>query len=139
MVSVRATALIGTLALGLALGSIVLGHLLLVPLLRADTSLVDANLARALAEPLVLRTGELLLGACLLLAAVASNWLGHRAGTSLGLLSTGLAAVDRFVLLPRMHEAWARVDLVAPAHGPRLLRSLPQGATPRPGRADRRG
>lgn len=120
MVDVRPTALLGMLVLGLALGSIVLGHLLLAPQLRGDTTLVDANLARALAEPLVLRTGEVLLAACLVLAAVAGSWLGHRAGTSLGLLSLGLAAADRFVLLPRLHEAWARVDLVAMRPLPRV-------------------
>lgn len=101
------------LALGLALGSIVLGHLMLVPMLRADHALVDANLARALAEPLALRTAELGLAACVVLAAVAHRWLRHRAGTTLALLAVGIAGVERFGLLPRLHVAWARVDLVA--------------------------
>lgn len=101
------------LALGLALGSIVLGHLMLVPMLRADHALVDANLARALAEPLALRTAELVLAACVVLAAVAHRWLRHRAGTTLALLAVGIAGVERFGLLPRLHVAWARVDLVA--------------------------
>jgi hypothetical protein len=101
------------LALGLALGSIVLGHLILVPMLRGDTTLVDANLARALAEPLALRTAELGLAACVVLAAVTHRWLRHRAGTTLALLAVGIAGVERFALLPRMHVAWARVDLVA--------------------------
>lgn len=109
----RATALIGTLALGLALGSIVLGQLLLVPMLEADTSLVDANLARALAQPLALRSAELALAACVVLAAVARPWLRHRAGTTLALLALGIASADRFGLLPRAQEAWGRVDLVA--------------------------
>lgn len=109
----RPTAFIGMLALGLALGSIVLGHLILVPALRADTSLVDANLARALAEPLALRTAELSLAACILLAAVVHRWLRHRAGLSLALLAVGVAGIERFVLLPRLHVAWGRVDLVA--------------------------
>lgn len=101
------------MALGLALGSIVLGHLLLVPMLEADTSLVDANLARALAQPLALRSAEVALAACVVLTAVARHWLRHRAGTTLGLLAVGIAAADRFGLLPRVHEAWGRVDLVA--------------------------
>ncbi len=101
------------LALGLALGSMVLGHLILVPTLRGDTTLVDANLARALAEPLALRTAELALAACIALAAVTHRWLRHRAGTSLALLAVGVAGIERFGLLPRMHEAWGRVDLVA--------------------------
>jgi hypothetical protein len=101
------------LALGLALGSIVLGHMILLPMLRADTTLVDANLARALAEPLALRTAELGLAACVVLAAVAHHWLRHRAGTTLALLAVGIAGVERFGLLPRLQVAWARVDLVA--------------------------
>jgi hypothetical protein len=101
------------LALGLALGSIVLGHLILVPMLQADHALVDANLARALAEPLALRTAELVLAACVVLAAVTHRWLRHRAGTTLALLAVGIAGVERFGLLPRLQVAWARVDLVA--------------------------
>ncbi|WP_146155556.1 hypothetical protein [Enhygromyxa salina] len=109
----RLTALIGMLALGLALGSIVLGHLILVPALQADTTLVDANLARALAEPLALRTAELALAACVILTAVAQRWLRHGAGTTLALIATGIAGADRLGVLPRVHEAWGRVDLVA--------------------------
>ena len=109
----RPAAFLGILALGLALGSIVLGHLIGVPTLQAGTDLVDANLARALSEPLALRTAELALTAAVIVAAVARPWLRHHAGTTLGLLAAGLAALDRFVLVPRMHEAWARVDLVA--------------------------
>ncbi|MFO7565804.1 MAG: hypothetical protein R6X02_24390 [Enhygromyxa sp.] len=105
--------LIGILALGLALGSIVLGHVILVPTLQADTSLVDANLARALGEPLALRSAELCLIGAVILAAIARPWLRHHVGTTLGLLAAGLAATERFVILPRVHEAWARVDLVA--------------------------
>ncbi|HLT39848.1 MAG TPA: hypothetical protein VK034_26385 [Enhygromyxa sp.] len=109
----RPAVLIGILALGLALGSIVLGHVIVIPTLQANTTLVDANLARALGEPLALRSAELCLIATVLVAAVARAWLRHHAGTTLGLLAAGLAATDRFVLLPRVHEAWARVDLVA--------------------------
>jgi hypothetical protein len=109
----RPAVLIGILALGLALGSIVLGHVIVVPMLQTDTSLVDANLARALGEPLALRCAEVCLAACLTLAVIARAWLRHHAGTTLGLLAVGLAATDRFVILPRVHDAWARVDLVA--------------------------
>lgn len=109
----RPAVLFGILALGLALGSIVLGHLLVVPALQADTTLVDANLARALSEPIALRSAEFGLLAAVIVAAVARPWLRHHAATTLGLLAAGLAATDRFVILPRVHEAWARVDLVA--------------------------
>jgi hypothetical protein len=110
---VRPASLIGILALGLALGSTVLGHLFLVPALQAESTLVDANLARALSEPLALRTAELALVASVITAAIARAWLRHHAGTTLGLLAAGLAATDRLVILPRVHEAWGRVDLVA--------------------------
>lgn len=116
----RATAFIGICSLGLALGAIVLGHLILVPSLQADTSLVDANLARALAEPLALRTSELALAACVVLAGVAHRWLRHRAGTSLALVAVGITGADRLGLLPRMHDAWGRVDLVAMRPLPRV-------------------
>lgn len=109
----RPAVLIGILALGLALGSIVLGHAIVVPTLQANTDLVDANLARALAQPLALRSTELCLGSTVLLALIARAWLRHHAGTTLALLAVGLAALDRFVILPRVHEAWTRVDLVA--------------------------
>ena len=101
------------LALGLALGSIVLGHMILVPALQGDTTLVDANLARALAEPLSLRTAELTLAACVVLAATAKRWLRHSAATTLALLAAGIAGADRLGILPRAHDAWSRVDLVA--------------------------
>lgn len=116
----RPATLIGILALGLALGSIVLGHAILIPSLQADTSLVDANLARALGEPLALRSAELCLAAAVVVALVARAWLRHHAGTTLGLLAVGLAAIDRFVILPRAHDAWARVDLVAMRPAARL-------------------
>lgn len=109
----RPAVLLGILALGLALGSLVLGHLIVVPALQADTTLVDANLARALSEPIALRSAELSLIAAVIVAAVARPWLRHHAGTTLGLIAVGLAGLDRLVILPRVHEAWARVDLVA--------------------------
>lgn len=116
----RPAVLFGILALGLALGSIVLGHLIVVPALQGDTTLVDANLARALSEPIALRSAELGLVAAVILAAVARPWLRHHAGTTLGLAAVGLAAIDRLVILPRVHEAWARVDLVAMRPAPRI-------------------
>ena len=105
--------MIGIVALGLALGALVLGHLILVPMLEGDLSLVDANLARALAEPLALRSAEIVLAACVVLACCARSWLRVRAGTTLALLTVGIASADRFGLIPRMQDAWGRVDLVA--------------------------
>ena len=113
MAGVRPSVLIGHLALALALGAIVVGHLLLIPLLCANTALVDANLARALSEPLALRCGELVLAGCVLAALASKRWLAHRAGLTLSLVAVGVAAIDRLVLIPELHQAWGRVDLVA--------------------------
>jgi hypothetical protein len=106
-------ALLGTLALALALGSLVVGHLLLIPALAADTSLIDANLARTLAEPLALRCGTLIVIACVVLAGLAQPWLKQTLGLSLSLVAVAIAALDRLALLPRLQAAWSRVDLVA--------------------------
>ncbi|NVB37610.1 hypothetical protein G6O69_07185 [Pseudenhygromyxa sp. WMMC2535] len=109
----RTTAIIGIMSLALALGGVVVGHLLLIPMLRGETALVDANLARALSQPLAMRCAEVVLAASVLLAAVARRWLPHRVGPTLALLAAGVAGIERLVLLPELHEAWARVDLVA--------------------------
>lgn len=106
-------ALLGTLALALALGSLVVGHFVLIPALAGDTSLIDANLARSLAEPLALECASVLLGACLVLACVVRPWLEQTLALSLGLIALALAGLDRVALLPRMQAAWSRVDLVA--------------------------
>ncbi len=106
-------ALIGTLALALALGSVVVGHALLIPALASDTSLIDANLARTLAEPLAIQCATLILIACLVLTALVKPWLNHTLGLSASLVALAIAALDRLALLPRMQAAWSRVDLVA--------------------------
>ncbi len=116
----RLLGLVGTLALSVALGSLLVGHLLLIPSLTSDTTLIDPNLARALGEPLARRCGEVLLGACVLLAIVARPWTKQRVATSLGLIAAALAASDRLVLLPRVQQAWSRVDLVARRPAERL-------------------
>jgi hypothetical protein len=110
---VRPTAMLGTLALALALGSLVVGHLVLIPALAGDTSLIDANLARTLAEPLAIRCGTLLAIACVVLAALVQPWLKHTVALSVSLVAVAIAALDRLALLPRMQAAWSRVDLVA--------------------------
>jgi hypothetical protein len=111
--------LLAILGLGLALGSIVVGHAVLVPGLRAAT-LVDPNMARALAGPLALRTAELSLGGCIILTmATPRAARPHmpavlaKVASTLGLVATALAAIDRVLLLPRLQSAWAQVDIVA--------------------------
>ena len=54
----RPTALLAHISLGLAVGAVVVGHMLLVPSLATNPELIDPNLARALAEPLALRTAD---------------------------------------------------------------------------------
>ncbi|GEM_PF-4721625 len=108
----RPVALLGSIALGLALGSLVVGHALMVPLVR-DAPLLDPNLARTLAAPLVQRSSELLLACAIVIAMVSRRWRLLRLAGPTALLVAGLAAVDRFFLLPRLGKAWSRVDLVA--------------------------
>lgn len=105
-------ALLGTLALALALGSLVVGHFVLIPTLGGN-DLIDANLARSLAEPLALRCANVVLMACAALAVVVRPWLRHALALSLGLIALAIAGLDRVALLPRMQAAWSRVDLVA--------------------------
>lgn len=109
----RPTATLGTLALALALGSLVVGHLVLIPALASDTSLIDANLARTLAEPLALQCGTLIVIACVALAVLVKPWLEHTLALSVSLGAVAIAALDRLALLPRLQAAWRRVDLVA--------------------------
>jgi hypothetical protein len=105
--------MLGTLALALALGSLVVGHLVLIPLLAGDTDLIDANLARTLAEPLAIRCGTLLALACVVLAALVKPWLDNTVALSVSLIAVAIAALDRVALLPKVQAAWSRVDLVA--------------------------
>ena len=104
---------IGLLSLCVGIGAIVIGHGVAVPALAEGHSLLDANLARALADPMRLRVAEFVLGASIVMAAVVPRWLGQATATTIALLGVGLAAAQRVVLIPRMHEAWAGVDLVA--------------------------
>ncbi len=105
-------ALLGTLALALALGSLVVGHFVLIPALGSN-ALIDANLARSLAEPLALRCASVVMVACAALALLVRPWLRHTLALSLGLIAVAIAGLDRVALLPRMQAAWSRVDLVA--------------------------
>jgi hypothetical protein len=105
--------MLGILALALALGSLIVGHLVLIPMLAGDTSLIDANLARTLAEPLAIRCATLLALACVALAVLAKPWIDNTVALSVSLIAVAIAALDRLALLPRVQAAWSRVDLVA--------------------------
>lgn len=109
----RAATALGQLALAVALGALVVGYGVVLPLLDGGTELVDANLARAIIEDIALRLGLVITGACGLLVISARAWTQSRLASSLALCAFALAGIDRFILMPRMYQAWSRVDMVA--------------------------
>ncbi|MGB1275237.1 MAG: hypothetical protein ACPG77_05755, partial [Nannocystaceae bacterium] len=104
--------IIGVLALAAALGSLLVGYGVLLPSLE-QAALIDANLSHALAQPLYLRVGVLVLLASIALAAVVPKWSPNTRATPVALALAGAAAVHRLFILPARGEAWARVDAVA--------------------------
>lgn len=96
-----------------AIGAVVIGYGVVLPTLDGQTHLVDANLGRALAEPIALRLAEILVGASIVLALVAPRWLRTRLGTTLALMLVTATTANRVLLAPAVYAAWARVDLVA--------------------------
>lgn len=104
---------LGLIACAAALGAQLVGRGVVLPELAAQSSLIDANLAAALSEPLHLRLAEIVLAAHLIVAASASKWLEAKWATSVGLVLVGLSGLQRFVLLPTMYGAWSHADLVA--------------------------
>ncbi len=104
---------LGLLACAAALGAQLVGRGVVLPELAAQSALIDANLAAALAEPIHLRIAEVVLAAHLLVAASASRWLDVKWGTSVALILVGLSGLQRFVVLPAMYGAWSMADLVA--------------------------
>jgi hypothetical protein len=100
------------LALALALGSLVVGHGVLLPAL-ARNELIDANLLRSLAEPLAIILADIILASSALLAMLTPRWLGARAGGIVAALLVAAAALDRGLVLPTLYRALARVDLLS--------------------------
>ena len=96
-----------------------MGHAVLVPALAGQgegaTGLIDANLARALATPIAELTSSIAAVCALMVLALAPG--AYRAGpiSTLALAASATCVVDRFVFLPRVHEALGRVDLVTQA------------------------
>lgn len=101
------------LATGVAFGALLVGRGLILPAFDQPSTLLDANLAKALAGPIHLRVMEVVLAANLVLASMAERWLGMRWGTTLALLGAAMAGLSRFVVLPRLYATWSRTDLVA--------------------------
>jgi len=109
---VRIAACLGLLAFATFLVALVIGYGVALPGL-ASSSLIDANLGKALAGPLGLRLAEILVGAGVVMAMTVPGWLGSRAASCIALLLTGAALAHRLLLLPHLGRLWARVDLIA--------------------------
>ena len=103
-------------ALGVCIGALLLGHGILLPMVR-NAALVDPNLARAIASPLVLRTAELLLAGAVAATMVCSRVVAEptlaRVASTSALVLTAVAAVERVIVLPRLEHSIALVDLVS--------------------------
>lgn len=95
------------------MGAQLVGRVVVLPELAAQSNLIDANLIVSLSEPLHLRLAEVVLAAHLLIAASAGRWLEARWATSVALVLVGLSGLQRFVVLPAMYGAWSMADLVA--------------------------
>ncbi len=95
------------------MGAQLVGRVVVLPELAAQSNLIDANLIVSLSEPLHLRLAEVVLAAHLLIAASAGRWLEARWATSVALVLVGLSGLQRFVILPAMYGAWSMADLVA--------------------------
>lgn len=110
--AVRLAAFFGILALAIFLGALVIGYAVVLPGLAASP-LVDANLGKALANPLTLRLAEILAGAGLVLMFTVPAWIASRVATTISLLLAGAALAHRLLLVPHLGRLWARVDLIA--------------------------
>jgi hypothetical protein len=111
--SLRPAACLGLVVVATALATLVLGRFVVVPMLAHGHTLVDANLARSLAEPLHLRLAEIGLGAALLAFVLVPRWTRSRVAAALAMVLVIGMALWRALLVPALYAAYARVDLVA--------------------------
>lgn len=109
----RPAACLGLVVVATALAALVLGRFVVVPMLAHGHTLVDANLARSLAEPLHLRLAEIALGATLLAFVVVPRWTRSKVAAALAMVLVIGTAMWRALLVPALYAAYARVDLVA--------------------------
>lgn len=126
MAAVAARRFIALLGLCLALGCLLVGHGLLLPALTgeggAGTAVVDANLASAIAEPIAQLTSSIAAVCAILVLICAPRAFGSSVMSTLALAASAICVADRFVLLPRVHEALGRVDLVSSAPASAMAR-----------------
>jgi hypothetical protein len=104
---------IGLLAAAAALGALAVAELVVAPGLASATGYIDANLAKTLTAPMHQRCAQIVFVACIVLALCTPRMIVSRVGTTAALCAVGCVALYRFVMLPRLYEAWSRVDLVA--------------------------
>lgn len=109
----RPAAAFGLVVIAVAIAVLVLGRFVLVPMLARSHTLVDANLARALAGPIHLRLAEIGLAATLVAFVVLPKWTRSRLAAALALALVAAGAAWRAWLLPQLYAAWSKVDLVA--------------------------
>jgi hypothetical protein len=111
--TLRPAACLGLLVTATAIAALLLGRFVVLPMLARADALVDANLAKALAQPVHFRLAEITLAAALVAFVLLPRWTRSKlAGVLAMVLVTG-AALWRALLLPALYEAWSRVDLVA--------------------------
>lgn len=101
---------LGAVALALALGVIVVGYGVCLPLLADGGGLVDLNLGRALAAPIAARLADLLVGASLVAALCLPVARASAAGRAAAWALVSAAAIHRVLLAPAVADAWSRVD-----------------------------
>lgn len=98
---------LGCLGVGLGLAPYLLDHAAETP------ALIDANLAQALGQPIELRSLEVAIAALVGLLVCTRKLVDQKLGSSAALAALGLGVLDRLIVLPRVHDAYAKVDLVA--------------------------
>lgn len=111
--NLRPAACLGLLVMATAIAAQLLARFVVLPMLARADALVDANLAKALAQPVHFRLAEITLAAALVAFVLLPRWTKSKiAGVLAMVLVTG-TALWRAMLLPALYDAWARVDLVA--------------------------
>jgi hypothetical protein len=103
----------GLLVASLAVAAIGLGRFVVLPMLVRAHALVDANLARTLAQPIHFRLAEITLAMTLVAFVLLPRWTRSRLASAIATVLVAGAAAWRAMLLPALYGAWSKVDLVA--------------------------
>ncbi|MBM4114179.1 MAG: hypothetical protein FJ253_12550, partial [Phycisphaerae bacterium] len=103
----------GLLVASIAVAAIGLGRFVVLPMLVRAHALVDANLARTLAQPIHFRLAEITLAMTLVAFVLLPRWTRSRVASALATVLVAGAAAWRAMLLPALYGAWSKVDLVA--------------------------